>query len=77
MKKLFLMLAFTGLVASVSATTPGDKDKGKKDAKKETKSCCKDKSATEGKACAASDKKEGKSCCKKAEGTKTASAETK
>lgn len=61
MKKLFLMLAFTGLVASVSATTPGDKDK--KDAKKETKSCCKDKSA-EGKSCASSDKKEGKSCCK-------------
>jgi hypothetical protein len=74
MKKLFLMLAFTGLVASVSATTPGDKDKGKKDAKKETKSCCKDK-GTDGKACAASDKKEGKSCCKKAEGTKA--AETK
>lgn len=65
MKKLFLMLAFTGLVASVSATTPGDKDKK---ATKETKSCCKDK-GTEGKACAASasassDKKEGKSCCK-------------
>ncbi len=74
MKKLVLMLAFTGLVASVSATTPGDKDKGKKDAKKETKACCKDKGA-EGKACAASDKKEGKSCCKKAEGTKA--AETK
>lgn len=70
------MLAFTGLVASVSATTPGDKDKGKKDAKKETKACCKDKGA-EGKACSASDKKEGKSCCKKGEATKTASAETK
>lgn len=74
MKKLFLMLAFTGLVASVSATTPGDKDKGKKEVKKEAKSCCKEK-GTEGKACAASDKKEGKSCCKKAEGTKA--AETK
>lgn len=76
MKKLFLMLAFTGLAVSVSATTPGDKDKDKKETKKETKACCKDKS-TEGKACAASDKKESKSCCKKPEGTKTASAETK
>ena len=64
MKKIFLMLAFTGLVASVSAKTADDKDKGKKDAKKETKSCCKEKgTGTDGKACAAGDKKE-KSCCK-------------
>ncbi len=64
MKKIFLMLAFTGLVASVSAATNNDdKDKGKKDTKKETKSCCKDKTAT-GKSCSAADKKEGKSCCK-------------
>ena len=76
MKKLFLMLAFTGLVASVSAATPGDKDKDKKEAKKEKKACCKDKSA-EGKSCSASDKKEGKACCKKEAKTAEVKAETK
>ncbi len=76
MKKVFLMLAFTGLVASVSASTTDDKDKGKKDAKKETKSCCKDKS-TEGKSCSASDKKEGKACCKDKKAAEVKPAETK
>ena len=75
MKKVFLMLAFAGLVGSVSAsvvksTGDDDKDKGKKECKKEGKSCCKDKTA-EGKSCSA-DKKEGKSCCK--DKTKTAEA---
>jgi hypothetical protein len=63
MKKVFLMLAFAGLVGSVSASTTDDKDKGKKETKKETKSCCKEKAGAEGKSCSA-DKKETKSCCK-------------
>ena len=72
MKKVFLMLAFAGLVGSVSASTNfDDKDKGKKECKKEGKTCCKDKSSAEGKSCSA-DKKEGKSCCK--DKTKTAEA---
>lgn len=64
MKKIFLMLAFAGLVGSVSASiNHDDKDKGKKETKKEGKACCKEKSGAEGKACSG-DKKEGKSCCK-------------
>ena len=48
MKKVFLMLAFAGLVGSVSASVNNDdKDKGKKECKKEAKSCCKDKKAAE------------------------------
>jgi len=63
MKKIFLMIAFTGMVASVSASTFGD-DKDKKAAKKE---CCKKK---DGKACSGEKKEEcvkgeKKSCCKK------------
>lgn len=77
MKKVFLMLAFTGLVASVSASTTDDKDKGKKETKKEAKSCCKDKSATAGKSCSASDKKEGKSCCKEKKTTEVKGTEVK
>ena len=72
MKKVLLMLAFTGLVGSISASNNfDDKDKGKKDSKKEAK-CCKEKSG-EGKTCSA-DKKDGK-CCKKSGETK--STETK
>ena len=46
MKKLVLMLAFAGLVGSVSAITKGDdkdkdKDKKKECCKKDSKSCCK------------------------------------
>ncbi len=64
MKKIFLMLAFAGLVGSLSASiNHDDKDKGKKETKKEGKACCKEKAGAEGKACSA-DKKEGKSCCK-------------
>ena len=71
MKKVFLMLAFAGLVGSVSAsvksTGDDEKDKAKKECKKGEKSCCKDK-AVEGKACSANqktcDKKETKACCK-------------
>jgi hypothetical protein len=63
MKKVFLMLAFAGLVGSVSASTTDDKDKGKKETKKETKACCKEKAGAEGKSCSG-DKKESKSCCK-------------
>jgi hypothetical protein len=73
MKKVFLMLAFAGLVGSVSASTNfDDKDKGKKETKKETKSCCKEKAGAEGKSCSG-DKTastEKKSCCK----SKTAEA---
>ncbi len=88
MKKVFLMLAFAGLVGSVSASvksTTGDDEKGK--AKKECKkegSCCKGKAA-EGKACAAGEKKacatgEKKACCKDkhaSEVKSTTPAETK
>lgn len=64
MKKVFLMLAFAGLVGTVTAATShDDKDKGKKECKKEGKSCCKEKAGTDGKACSG-DKKEAKSCCK-------------
>ena len=61
MKKLVLMLAFAGLVGSVSAITKGDDKDKDKDKKKE---CCK----KEGKCC----KKEGKACSgeKKAEAPK-------
>lgn len=72
MKKLMLMLAFAGMVGSVSAATvrtTGDGDKGKDKGKKECckkgeeKACCKGKA--EGKACSM-DKKDGekKACCK-------------
>jgi hypothetical protein len=69
MKKLFLMAAFTGLLASsaIAGTFGDDKDKNKKECKKEGKAC-------------AGEKKEGcakgeKSCCKnkKAEAEKGAS----
>ncbi|MCC6181927.1 MAG: hypothetical protein IT237_08840 [Bacteroidia bacterium] len=69
MKKIFLMVAFAGLLVGANAMTTGhdDKDKGKKEAK----ACCKSKEGADGKACAgdkkdekACDKKEGKSCCK-------------
>jgi hypothetical protein len=65
MKKVLFMIAFAGMVGSVSATTLGDdKDKDKKSEKKE---CCK---KGEGKACSGEKKEgcakgEGKSCCKK------------
>ena len=61
MKKLFLMIAFTGMVASVSAasTFGDDKDKDKKkECKKDGKSC-----SGEKKECCKKDAK--KSCCKK------------
>jgi hypothetical protein len=62
MKKLVLMLAFAGLVGSVSAITKGDDKDKDKDKKKE---CCK----KEGKCC----KKDGAKACsgeKKAEAPK-------
>ncbi|MDF2449355.1 MAG: hypothetical protein K0R26_1859 [Bacteroidota bacterium] len=77
MKKVFLMLAFAGLVGSVSASTNfDDKDKGKKDSKKEAKSCCKEKAGAEGKSCSG-DKKESKSCCKDKKTAEAKPAETK
>ena len=77
MKKVFLMLAFAGLVGSVSASTNfDDKDKGKKETKSETKSCCKEKAGTDGKSCSG-DKKETKSCCKSKATTETKAPETK
>jgi len=70
MKKVFLMLAFAGLVGSVSASVKhDDKDKGKnkKECSKDTKSCCKDKASAEGKACSGEKTTataEKKACCK-------------
>jgi hypothetical protein len=80
MKKVFLMLAFAGLVGSVSASVnQDDKDKtAKKECKKEGKSCCKDKKGAEGKACAADSKGgEKKSCCKDKKMNEAKPAETK
>lgn len=77
MKKVFLMLAFAGLVGSVSASVNNDdKDKGKKECKKGEKSCCKEKAGADGKACAG-DKKEGKACCKDKKTAEAKPAETK
>jgi len=56
MKKIFLMLAFTGIVVAASAHTFGDDKKGdKKGEKKE--SCCK---KGDGKACCHATKSEAK-----------------
>lgn len=62
MKKVLLMLAFTGLVGGLSAANTGDdkdKDKGKKECckKAEAKSCCKKDGA---KACSGEKKAEEK-----------------
>ncbi len=67
MKKLFLLAAFTGLLASsaVAGNYGDDKDKGKKECKKDGKACAGEKK--EG--CS----KEGKSCCK----NKSASTDNK
>jgi hypothetical protein len=75
MKKLFLVMAFSAFTGSVVlANSADDKDKGKKDeAKKEGKSCCKDKTATSGKSCSGMAASEKKACCK----DKTAKAEVK
>jgi 3-dehydroquinate synthase class II len=65
MKKVFLMLAFAGLVGSVSATVnQDDKTAAKKECKKGDKACCKDKKGAEGKSCAGDAKGEKKACCK-------------
>lgn len=76
MKKMFLLLAFTGILGAASAATigsskvtiaihNGDDKKGGDDKKKD-----KDKE----KACCKKDEKGNKSCCKKKEGeTKTTS----
>ncbi len=79
MKKVFLMLAFAGLVGSVSASVNfDDKDKGKKECKKETKSCCKEKAGAEGKSCSGEAKAgEKKACCKDKKAAETKPAETK
>ena len=77
MKKVFLMLAFAGLVGSLSASTNNDdKDKGKKECKKGEKSCCKEKAGAEGKSCSG-DTKETKSCCKDKKTAEAKPAETK
>ena len=72
MKKLFLMLAFTGMVTAVSASTVsalshtsiaitvGDDKKGDDKNKKKDKSCSKDE-----KACCKKDASGKKSCCSK------------
>jgi hypothetical protein len=81
MKKVFLMLAFAGLVGSVSAsvktTGDGDKDKTKKECKKDGK-CCKEKAGAEGKSCSGDAKTgEKKACCKDKKATETKATETK
>lgn len=77
MKKIFLMLAFAGLVGSVSASVNhDDKDKGKKE-KKETKSCCKDKGTAEGKSCSGEKSGAKKSCCKDKKTADAKPSETK
>jgi hypothetical protein len=76
MKKLALLLAFTGMLAGTAVAHEGD-DKKKKEEKKE-KSCCKKEASSctdkaEAKtSCTDAPKAEGKSCCKK---SGTASAE--
>lgn len=82
MKKVFLMLAFAGLVGSVSASvsTGDDKDKAKKECKKDGK-CCKDKAA-EGKTCSAEKKACDKTatkgaCCKDKKATEVKEVEAK
>jgi hypothetical protein len=82
MKKVFLMLAFTGLVGSVSASVLNhddkDKGKGKKECSKEAKACSKDKSSAEGKACSGEAKAgEKKACCASKGKTAEKPAETK
>lgn len=82
MKKVFLMLAFTGLVGSVSASVLNhddkDKGKGKKECSKETKACSKDKASAEGKACSGEAKAgEKKACCSKGKTAEAKPAETK
>ncbi len=82
MKKVFLMLAFAGLVGSVSASvkTTGDdeKDKTKKECKKDGKACCKEKAGAEGKSCSGDAKTgEKKACCKDKKVTETKVTETK
>lgn len=75
MKKVLLLAAFAGLLASTAVANVKGDDKDKK-----KKECCK---KGEGKACAGEKKEacakgEGKACCKKkAEGTTEASAEEK
>jgi len=92
MKKLFLMLAFTGIVGAASATsiasltkasviTLGTDDKKTDDKKKEEKkSCDKDKACckkdAKGNATATADGKEGKSCCKAKHAEATAAPAT-
>ncbi len=80
MKKLFLALAFAGIVGAASATSilvsthstvvsvVGDEKKGDEKKKKDEKSCCK--KDANGKTCS----KEMKSCCK---GKTEANKETK
>lgn len=75
MKKLFLMLAFTGIVGAASATsiasltktsviTLGTDDKKGDKKKADKKSCDKDKACCKKDGKATADNKEGKSCCK-------------
>lgn len=66
MKKVFLMLAFAGLVGSINASVnQDDKDKiVKKECKKGEKTCCQDKKVVDGKSCSGEEKGEKKTCCK-------------
>lgn len=79
MKKVFLMLAFAGLVGSVSASVDqDDKTAAKKECKKGDKACCKDKSSTDGKACAGHEKGgDKKACCKDKKSASTTVVEPK
>lgn len=86
MKKLFFLLAFTGVVGAASATsfasithssvitiTKGDdKDKDKKKKCDKDHACCKSKSGEASTKSCSGEKTSGKSCCK----SKTASTTT-
>lgn len=80
MKKVFLMLAFAGILGSataatinfasssntlITANTGDDKDKKKDKSKEKDKACCK------------KDGKDGKACCKKKTEEKETSSATK
>jgi hypothetical protein len=91
MKKLFLLLAFTGIVAASSASTIasftkgsvitlGDEKKGdEKKKKEEKKSCDKDHACCkkDAKAGTANGKTEAKSCCKKTGASASTTTEKK
>jgi hypothetical protein len=86
MKKLFVLLAFTGIMGSAAASTVanfastsvvsmiGEEKKGDDKKKKDEKACCKKDAKAEGKACAG-EKTETKACAKEGKSCCKAKAE--